>query len=133
MEELGFMQCQGDHAVFRIGDWGSPDWAVCAFWVDNETGVGSRQQLDRVASMFSRKYGISGKGEMRWTLGIGVSHDYGTHTISLSQEAYINNLVEHFGLQNSTTVTTQLEPSAIYTKCDESHPSLTAFHTFSTP
>ena len=24
MEELGCVQCQRDHAVFRIGDWGSP-------------------------------------------------------------------------------------------------------------
>jgi len=24
-EELGFVQCQRDHAVFRIGDWGSRD------------------------------------------------------------------------------------------------------------
>ena len=40
-----------------------------------------------------------------------------TLTISLSQEAYINNLVERFGLQNITTVTTPLEePGAIYTK-----------------
>ena len=85
MKELGFVQCQRDHTVFRIGDWGSPDWAVCAFWVDDETGVGFRQQLEHVTRMFSRKYGISCEGEMRWTLGIGVSRDYDTHTMSLSQ------------------------------------------------
>ena len=61
MEELGFLQCQRDHTVFRIGDLGNPDWAVSAFWVD-ETGMGSRQQLERVATMFSRNYGISREG-----------------------------------------------------------------------
>ena len=116
MEELGFVQCQRDHAVFRHGEWGSPDWAVCAFWVDDETGVGSRQQLDRVASMFNQKYGISGEGEMRWTLGIGVARDRDTHIISLSQEEYISNLVERFGLQDANTVTTPLEPGAILTR-----------------
>ena len=116
MEELGFVQCQRDHAVFRHGEWGSPDWAVCAFWVDDETGVGSRQQLDRVASMFNQKYGISGEGEMRWTLGIGVARDRDTHIISLSQEEYIRNLVERFGLQDTNTVTTPLEPGAILTR-----------------
>jgi len=113
MEELGFVQCQQDHAVFCHGEWGSPDWAVCAFWVDDEMGVGSCQQLDRVASMFNQKYGISGKGEMRWTLRIGVAHDRDTHIISLSQEEYINNL---FRPQDANTVTTLLEPGMILTK-----------------
>jgi len=113
MEELGFLQCQRDHAVFPIGDRGSPDWVV---WVDNETGVGSRQQLERVSRMFSWKYGISGEGQMRWALGIGVNRDYKAHTISISQKAHINNLMERFGLQNTTTVTTPLELSAIFTK-----------------
>ena len=66
--------------------------------------------------MFSRKCGISRKGETRWTVGIEVYRDYITHTISLSQQSYIDNLVERLGLQNATTVTTPLEPSAIFTK-----------------
>jgi hypothetical protein len=40
MEDLGFTQCPRDNAVFHIGTWGTTDWAVCAFWVGNETGVG---------------------------------------------------------------------------------------------
>jgi len=66
--------------------------------------------------MFGQKYRISGKGEMHWTLGIGVSRDHDTHIISLSQEEYISNLVECFGLQDANTVTTPLEPGAILTK-----------------
>jgi len=69
IEALGFVQCQRDHAIFRIGDWGSRDLAVCAFWVDDEKGVGPRQQLDRVASVFSQKYTITGEGDIRWTPG----------------------------------------------------------------
>ena len=53
---------------------------------------------------------------MHWTLGIGVAHDRDTHTISLLQEDYINNLVERFGPQNASIVTTPLEPGAILTK-----------------
>jgi len=53
---------------------------------------------------------------MHWTLGIGVSRDHSSHTISLSQEAYIYNLVERFGLQNAAIVTTPLAPGAILTK-----------------
>ena len=84
MEGLGFLRCQRDHAVSRNGD-----WVVCVFRVDSETGVGSYQQLELVARVLSRKYGISREGEMRWTLGVGVNREYITHTISLSQGSYI--------------------------------------------
>ena len=111
-----FVQCQRDRAVFRIGEWGGCDWTVRDFWVDDESGLGPRQPLYRVSSMFSHKYGLSGEGEMRLTLGIGVARDRNTDTISLSQEEYINNIIRSFGLQNPTTVTTPLEPGAILTK-----------------
>jgi hypothetical protein len=48
--------------------------------------------------MFSRKYGISGGGELTWTLGIAASRDRDAQIISLSQEAYIDNLLERFRL-----------------------------------
>ena len=49
--------------MFQYGMRGNGDWAVCAFWVDDETGVGSLEELARVADMFRRKYGInSGRG-----------------------------------------------------------------------
>ena len=86
-----------DHAVFRIGTWRSDYWAVCAFWFDDETEVGSSGQLDRLAAMYGQKYGISGERELRWTLGIKVNRDYRIHTISPSQGAYIDNIVERLG------------------------------------
>jgi hypothetical protein len=116
MQGIGFTQCPRDNAVFHIGTWKREDWAVCAFWVDDETGIGSPYQLDKVATMFRNKYGITGEGDLHWTLGIGVVRNYNTHTISLSQKSYIGNLVERFGLQDAHTVSIPLTPRAIFTK-----------------
>ena len=67
--------------MFRIGTWRKDDWAVCAFWVDDETGIGSCQEPDRIVEMFHR---ISGEGELRWTLGIKVTRDFDkTHGLTL--------------------------------------------------
>ena len=41
MEDLEYTQCQRDHAVFWIGTQITGDWAMCAFRVDDETGIGS--------------------------------------------------------------------------------------------
>ena len=49
-------------------------------------------------------------------LGIKVTRNYARHTVSLSQQSYIENLLERFRLQNATTVTTPLAPGAILTK-----------------
>jgi hypothetical protein len=118
MEELGYAQCQRDHTAFRIGTRKTGDWAVCAFWVHDETGIGSRERLDRVVDMFRRKCEISGEGELRWMLGMKVKREFSTHTISLSvsQQSYIENLVERFGLQDAHTVTTPLAPGTTLTK-----------------
>ena len=89
MEELGYTRCHRDHAVFRIGTREKGNWAVCAFWVDDENGVGSREQLDRVAGMFRRKYGISGVGELDWTLGMKDQAKFQQpHRISLAPVLY---------------------------------------------
>jgi Reverse transcriptase (RNA-dependent DNA polymerase) len=99
MEGLGYVQCPRNYAVFRIG-----------------TGVGACYQLDCIAEMFRQKYSITGEGELRWTLGITVKHNYSSRTISLSQESYVDTFIEHFGLKDACTVTTPLAPGAIYMK-----------------
>jgi len=100
---------------FHISTWRNHNWAACAFWVDDETGVVSpstRPSCDNVQPEVWRFW----QGEMHWALGIGVSRDHSSHTISLSQEACICNLVECFGLQNAAIVTTPLAPGATLTK-----------------
>jgi hypothetical protein len=67
------------YAVFRIGARGKDDWTVCVLWVDDGKGVRSCYQLDREAEMSRLKYGISGKGEPRWTLGVRVMRDHDAH------------------------------------------------------
>ena len=59
---------EGPH---RVPDWHSEDGRL-AFWVDDETIIGSLEQIGRLADMFRWKYGIPGEGEMRWTLGMDV-------------------------------------------------------------
>ena len=116
MEELGYMQCHRDNAIFRISTWEKGDWAVCAFWVNDKTGIGSCEQLDHIADMFHQKYGISGEGELRWTLGLKVKCDFNRHMVMLLQQSYIENLVECFRLQGAKTYTTPLAPGTILTK-----------------
>ena len=102
--------------MLRIGTRKTGNWAMCAFRVDDETDIGSHEQLDRVADMFCRMYGISGEGELRWTLGMKMKRGFSRYTVPLSQQSYIENLVERLGLQDAQAVTTALTPGTILTK-----------------
>ena len=103
--------------MFRIGTWGAAGWAVCAFRIDDETGVGAYYQLDRVAAMFHSKYSITGEGDLHRTLGIGAVRDYDTYIISISPRPYIGDLVQRFSLQNAHRVTTPLTGRDFYQRC----------------
>ncbi len=40
-EVLEFFPFPRDYAVFRVGTRRNDDWAICTFWIDNETNIGS--------------------------------------------------------------------------------------------
>lgn len=63
----------------NIDTWRKEDCAACVLWVDAKTGVGSDQRLDHMAEVFHQQYGISGRGELGWTVRIGVKHDLATY------------------------------------------------------
>ena len=47
------------------------------------------------------RYGISGQGELAWTLGMGFSRDVEANMVYLSQKLYIETLVRGFGLDEN--------------------------------
>ena len=48
--------------------------------------------------------------EINWLLGIHIQHDPTSHTISLSQQAYIDHIVDRIGLGDTRPIATPLEP-----------------------
>ena len=49
-------------------------------------------------------------GPINWLLGISITHDIENHTISLSQEIYVNQILMRFGLDKAKAVMTPMEP-----------------------
>ncbi|KAJ2932652.1 hypothetical protein H1R20_g4442, partial [Candolleomyces eurysporus] len=54
--------------------------------------------------------GLAEMGELGWILGVDICKDLKAHTISLSQSAYITQILEKFGMANCKNATTPLEP-----------------------
>ena len=52
---------------------------------------------------------ISNLGPINWLLGVNITQDLVTHTISLGQQAYIEQIVNCFGLSEAHVATTPME------------------------
>jgi hypothetical protein len=50
------------------------------------------------------------KGDLRWLLGIGIDRDRERRTISFSQGAYIQKIVEHFGMEDAAPLSIPIAP-----------------------
>jgi Reverse transcriptase (RNA-dependent DNA polymerase) len=61
-------------------------------------------------------YDISDLGELHWVLGIEIKRDRAARTISMSQRAYIESILEEFRLSDASPLSVPAEPGAILGK-----------------
>jgi hypothetical protein len=104
-DTLGWRKITQDVAVY-FKKWDDRMWAIVGYWVDDTTGVGDANWLRELEKQVDKRYGTSGGGELSWMLGMAITRDRASQTIVLSQSAYIEKLVEKFGLTDATPVST---------------------------
>jgi Reverse transcriptase (RNA-dependent DNA polymerase) len=111
MVSVGLTASPKDPAIYVKGNWNRPDFIAGGFWVDDFVGIGSGEGLRELADGIDRKYGITGYGEVKWVLGMLLERDRAAHTISLSQEAFIDSILTRFRLTNAAPVSTPFPPN----------------------
>ena len=55
-------------------------------------------------------------GNLCWLLGIGIDRDRKNHTISFSQAAYVQKIVERFGMEDANPLSIPITPGHNLTK-----------------
>ena len=55
-------------------------------------------------------------GEIHWLLNLKIDRDKISGTINISQEAYINNILAKFNLQDAKLYSSPLDPNINYLK-----------------
>ncbi|PPQ82237.1 hypothetical protein CVT24_012925 [Panaeolus cyanescens] len=110
LTKIGFVRSNFDHAFFYFF---KPNGIYCLLGVatDDFTYVSdSHATTKRIKDAMNQDMELVDLGELNWLLSVDVKRSLPTHTLSLCQEAYINQIVERFGLHNAHEVTTPLEP-----------------------
>jgi Reverse transcriptase (RNA-dependent DNA polymerase) len=99
MEGEGFAATAKGPAMYVKSSWTSGDFAAAGFWVDDCVEIiGSRRELEALATGIDGKYGITGLGEVKWALGMLLERDRSACTISISQEAFTNSILVRFNI-----------------------------------
>jgi hypothetical protein len=56
---------------------------------------------------------ITDLGELNWLLGLKVTRDRVARTLTLSQRAYVNTIIDHFSLGEAKSAQTPMEPGTM--------------------
>ncbi len=117
LADLGFRVSDADPGVFtaRLGK----ELLVLAVHVDDCILTGSSAKLiAQYKQKLNEHYELTDLGPVDYLLGIKVTRNRETHTISLSQSGYIKAILARFLLNDAKPLDTPMLPGADYSKKD---------------
>ena len=117
LADLGFRVSNADPGVFHAHDGDHP--TIIAVHVDDCAITGSSPELlQDYKQKINDRHSITDLGPIHWLLGIKVTRDREAHTISLSQESYIDTILNRFDLNEAKTIPTPIIPGILYSTKD---------------
>ena len=107
LKKLGFNRCGKDTCVYWFRSGGH--FIILAVHVDDMLIVSnSKTKLTEMKLKLTKYFKVKDLGEVKFLLGIEVIRDRKSGSIELSQEAYINQLLKRFKVQDIKPTTTPL-------------------------
>ena len=102
-------RCEAEHAVFHKYD--DNDTLIVAVNVDDLTMAGNmKNTIHKFKDKLRTVLKIKDLGDLHWLLGIEVKCNRKLRMISFSQHAYIQKIIEKFGLQDAHPLSMPLDP-----------------------
>jgi hypothetical protein len=108
--KLNYSMSIADEAVFYKVD--GDKYTIVAMATDEFTVISESTESANllIQKQLTKRFKISDLGPINWLLGVSITHDVEAKTISLSQHAYIKQIITCFGLEDVCTAATPLEP-----------------------
>ena len=104
----GFKRSTIDHCLYTYVLGSSILW--CLIYVDDGLLCDNSPELrDRFVAALSKRFPTEDKGELTWILNVAISRDRVARSISLSQELYVNDLLEKFGSYIESSLTRKFD------------------------
>jgi hypothetical protein len=107
---MGYVRTSADHAVFvRVRD---GTLSIIILYVDDFImGCKYLETINQDKESLQKYYQMTDLGELTWILGIHVTRDRSAGWIALSQEKYIEEILERFGKSDVRPISTPALPN----------------------
>ena len=108
-QQIGFTRLQTDHGLYIKHDV-RHGIILIAVYVD-DTVIGCKAEcMQTVKDQLKAEFEMSDMGELKYVLGMKVQRDGKNRWLYLSQEAYIDQMLEQFGMTDCKPASTPLDP-----------------------
>jgi hypothetical protein len=109
--DLGFTRSAYDHAVFFKNE--DEENFIVAVHVDDLTlAASSDRAIVELKKQLGSRFEMVDLGPIHWLLGMKIERDKNKRTLSLSQTAYVQKLLERFHLKDAYPISIPLDPGA---------------------
>ncbi len=110
LRSLGFSPLEKDHGVFRLATEG--ELIILAIHVDDCTITGSSTLLIKeIQARISELFKVTLLRPINWLLGMEITWNHIKRTISLSQESYIDSVLQRFNITDCKSAATPMDPN----------------------
>ena len=117
LAELGFTALESDNCIYVARH--SSHVTYIALYVDDLLLISScMTRLADVKRSLSDTFEMTDLGEAQYILGLQITRDRSTRTLSLSQAEYVRRVVERYNMSNAKVVPTPLAAGAVLTTRD---------------
>ncbi|GMI77270.1 cysteine-rich RLK (RECEPTOR-like protein kinase) 8 [Hibiscus trionum] len=118
MEEQGYKKTTSDHCVFIKRFFGD-DFIILLLYVDDMLIVGcNASRIDKLKQELSKSFAMKDLGPSKQNLGIRLTRDRKAKELWLSQERYIEKVLQRFNMDKAKAVNT---PFATHFKLSAKH------------
>src|SRR6201999_3330088 len=113
--ELGYKRLESDRSIYVYSKDGV--LVIIPVFIDDITlASNSQYKIDNTIRELEKHFKLRNLGPASFLLGIKIAVDSKTHSISLSQHQYIEDMLDHYGFATCNAVTTPLDPGLVLEK-----------------
>jgi hypothetical protein len=108
MEEQGYRKTTSDHCVF-VQKFPDGDFIILLLYVDDMLIVGmNSSRIDRLKKQLSQSFAMKDLGPAKQILGVRIQRSRKDKKLFISQEKYIEKVLERFNMNNAKVVSSPL-------------------------
>jgi len=108
MGEQGYQKTTSDHCVF-VQKFSDDDFIILLLYVDDMLIIGrNSSRIDRLKTQLSKAFAMKDLGPAKQILGIRIHRERDAKKLYLSQEKYIEKVLQRFNMDNAKAVSSPL-------------------------